>query len=44
MEVNINGIRLVRGDRRVYDSYEMNKLFCSIVAQADKHSKNVHYR
>lgn len=43
MEVNINGIKIERKDRQVHDPDEMNMLFEFIIAQADAHSKNVHY-
>lgn len=44
MDKDINGIKIERKDRQVHDPDEMNRLFISIIAQADAHSKNVHYR
>lgn len=44
MDKDINGIKIEMKDRQVHDPDEMNRLFISIIAQADAHSKNVHYR
>lgn len=44
MDKDINGIKIEMKDRQVHDPDEMNRLFIYITAQADAHSKNVHYR
>ena len=44
MDKDINGIKIERKDRQVHDPDEMNQFFEFIISQADKHSKNVHYK
>ena len=44
MDKDINGIKIERKDRQVHDPDEMNRLFISIIAQADNQTKNVHYK